>query len=153
MDATLLFALPQGMLIEEIQARETNLSLLVRATPPTSCGPLCSQTSSSVQSPSQRTLGDASCAGRRVQLCLTVRRFDCRNRICERKVFTERLPHFVRPWARMTTRLSEHLQAVGLATSGRGGINLALRLGRPCTRQTLLRRILALPDLPEESVL
>jgi transposase len=43
--------------------------------------------------------------------------------------------------------------AVGLATSGRGGIKLAARLGMPTDRQTLLRRIMALPNRPEESVL
>jgi len=53
----------------------------------------------------------------------------------------------------MTIRLSEHLQAVALATSGRGGIKLAVRLGMQSDRQTLLRRIMALPDHPEESVL
>ena len=84
---------------------------------------------------------------------MTVRRFYCRNRLCERKVFAERLPHFVKPWARMTIRLNEHLQAVGLATSGRGGMKLAVRLGMQTNRQTLLRRIMALPDRPEESVL
>ncbi len=153
MDATLLFPLPQGMLIEEIQATETSLSLTVRATHPTSCCPLCGRVSSSIHSHYQRKLKDASCAGRQVQLYLTVRRFYCRNRLCERKVFTERIPCFVKPWARMTIRLSEHLQAVGLATSGRGGIKLAVRLGIQTDRQTLLRRIMALPDRPEESVL
>ncbi len=153
MDATLLFPLPEGMLIEDVQATETSLSLTVRATHPTSCCPFCSQASSSIHSHYQRTLSDASCVGRQVQLSLTVRRFYCRNRVCERKVFTERLPHFVQPWARMTIRLSQHLQAVGLATSSRGGIKLAVRLGMQTSRQTLLRRIMELPDLPEESVL
>jgi transposase len=153
MDATLLFPLPKGMLIEDLQATETSLSLTVRATYPTSCCPLCGEASSRVHSHYQRTLGDASCAGRKVQLCLTVRRFYCRNQLCERKVFTERVPHFVEPWARMTIRLSEHVQAVALATSGRGGSKLAVRLGIQSTRQTLLRRIMALADLPEESVL
>ena len=153
MDATLLFPLPEGMLIQDVQATETSLSLTVRATHPTSCCPLCSQASSSIHSHYQRTLSDASCVGRQVQLSLTVRRFYCRNRLCERKVKTSRLPRFVQPWARMTIRLSQHLQAVGLATGGRGGIKLAVRLGMQTSRQTLLRRIMALPDLPEESVL
>ena len=153
MDATQLFPLPEGMLIEEVQATETSLSLIVRATHPTSCCPLCAGVSFSIHSHYQRTLSDASCAGRQVRLIMTVRRFYCRNRLCERKVFAERLPHFVKPWARMTIRLNEHLQAVGLATSGRGGMKLAVRLGMQTNRQTLLRRIMALPDLPEESVL
>jgi len=153
MDATLLFPLPEGLRIKDIQATETSLSLTVRATHPTSCCPLCSQASSSIHNHYQRTLSDATCAGRQVQLSLTVRRFYCRNRVCERKVFTEHLPRFVKPWARMTIRLSEHLQAVARAPSGRGGIKLAVRLGMQTDRQTLLRRIMALPDLPEESVL
>lgn len=153
MDVTLLFPLPEGMLIEDLEATETSLILTVRATCSTSYCPLCKETSSSIHSHYQRRLSDASCAGRQVQLCLTVRRFYCRNRLCERKVFTERIPRFVEPWARMTIRLREHLQAVTLATSGRGGTKLAVRLGIPSTRQTLLRRIMELPDLPEESVL
>src|SRR5215469_16047659 len=80
MDATLLFPLPQGMLIEEIRATEKSLSLAVRATHPTSCCPLCGRASSSIHSHYQRKLSDASCVGRQVQLCLTVRRFYCRNR-------------------------------------------------------------------------
>jgi transposase len=80
MDATLLFPLPEGMLIEDLQATETSLSLTVRATHPTSRCPLCSQASSSTHSHYQRTLADASCAGRQVQLTLIVRRFYCRNR-------------------------------------------------------------------------
>ena len=87
MDATLLFPLAEGMLIEDLEATETSLSLTVRATCSTSCCPLCKEASSSIHSHSQRTLSDASCAGRKVQLCLTVRRFYCRNRLCERKVF------------------------------------------------------------------
>jgi transposase len=141
------------MRIEDIQATETSLSLTVRATRPTSCCPLCRHSSSSIHSHYQRTLSDASCAGRQIQLSLTVRRFYCRNRFCERKVKTSRLPCFVKPWARMTIRLSEHLQAVARAPSGRGGIRLAVRLGMQTDRQTLLRLIMALPDLPEESVL
>jgi transposase len=109
--------------------------------------------SCSVHSHYQRRLSDTTCAGRQVQLSLTVGRFYCRNRLCERRIFTERLPRFVHRWARTTIRLTEHLQAVGLATSGRGGVKLARRLGMQSTRQTLLRRIMALADLPEESVL
>src|SRR5260370_40750461 len=103
MDATLLFPLPEGMLIEDIQATETSLSLTVRATHPTSCCPLCSQASSSIHSHYQRTLSDASCAGRQIQLSLIVLRFYCRHRICEPKVFTEAVPLFARPWGRMTS--------------------------------------------------
>jgi|SRR5437868_3563447 len=70
----------------------------------------------------------------------------CRNALCERKVFTERLPAFVQPWARMTIRHCQQLTDIGLATCGKGGTRLAARLGIQTTRQTILRRIMNLPD-------
>ncbi|HEU5376074.1 MAG TPA: transposase family protein [Ktedonobacteraceae bacterium] len=82
-----------------------------------SCCPLCSQASSSVHSHYQRTLSDVPCAGQQIQLCLMVQRFYCHNSLCERKIFTERMPRFVKPWARMTIRLCQALQSIGLATN------------------------------------
>jgi transposase len=144
MEGTSLLALPEGMQIEQIQ---------ITSTPPTSCCPLCSEPSSSIHCHYQRTLRDVPCAGRRVQLLLTVRKFTCRNSYCERKVFSERLPTFVEPWARTTIRFCQQITSIGLATCGKGGARLAARLGIQTTRQTILRRIMNLPDVSTGSVL
>ena len=152
MEGTSLLQLPEGMLIEQIHITENGLVIEVVATHPTSCCPLCSQMSSSIQSHYRRVLRDAPCAGRRVQLVLTARKFYCRNALCERKVFTERLPTFVEPWARMTIRHCQQLTSIGLATCGKGGTRLAARLGVQTTRQTILRHIMALPDVAMGSV-
>ncbi len=152
MEGTSLLQLPEGMLIEQIHITENGVVIEVVATHPTSCCPLCSQMSSSIQSHYRRVLRDAPCAGRRVQLVLTARKFYCRNALCERKVFTERLPTFVEPWARMTIRHCQQLTSIGLATCGKGGTRLAARLGVQTTRQTILRRIMALPDVAMGSV-
>jgi transposase len=154
MERTLLLPLPEGMLIEQIQITETNgLLISVRAMHPTSCCPLCSEVSSSIKSHYRRSLRDVPCGGRRVQLSLTVRKFYCRNPLCERKVFTERFPTFVEPWAQMTIRHCEQIASIGLATCGKGGTRLATRLGIHTTRQTILRRIMALPERSSESIL
>ncbi len=153
MERTPLLPLPEGMLIDQIQITENGLVIAIVATPPTSCCPLCSQRSSSIHSHYRRSLRDVACGGRRVQLVLTVRKFYCRNPLCERKVFTERFPAFVEPWARMTIRHCEQITSIGLATCGKGGTRLAARLGIRTTRQTILRRIMALPDSPAESIL
>jgi transposase len=153
MERTPLLPLPEGMLIEQIQETGTSLVVRVIATYPAACCPLCWQTSASVHSRYSRTVADVPCGGRQIQLCLTVRKFFCQNALCERKVFTERLPQLVEPWARMTIRLCQSLQSIGLATCGKGGTRLAARLGIQTTRQSILRRIMALPDPPIGSVL
>jgi transposase len=146
MEGATLLQLPEGMLIDQIQITENGLRIAVIATHPTSCCPLCSEVSWSLHSHYRRVLRDAPCAGRRVQLVLTMRKFYCRNPLCERKVFTERLPAFAEPWATMTIRYCEQITSIGLATCGKGGTRLAARLGIQTTRQTILRRIMALPD-------
>jgi len=146
MEETSLLALPEGMLIEQIQIADNGLVITVEATSPTSCCPCCFQASSSIHCHYRRVLRDVPCAGRCVQLVLSVRKFSCRNPYCQRKVFAERLPDFVEPWARTTIRYCQQITSIGLATCGNGGTRLAARLGIHTTRQTILRRIMALPD-------
>jgi transposase len=153
MEGTSLLSLPEGMLVEQIQITENGIVVEVVATTPTSCCPLCSEPSSSIHCHYRRTLRDVPCAGRRVQLFLTVRKFSCRNPYCSRKVFAERLPTFVEPWARMTIRYYQQITSIGLATCGKGGVRLAARLGIQTSRQTILRRIMDLPDVAIGSVL
>jgi transposase len=153
MEKTPLLPLPEGMLIEHIQLTDTGLMISVISTSPTSCCPLCSEPSSSVKSHYRRTLREVPCGGRQVLLALTVRKFYCRNLYCSRKVFAERFPAFVDPWARMTIRHCQQITSIGLATCGKGGVRLAARLGIQSSRQTILRRILDLPDLPTGSIL
>lgn len=153
MEGNPLFPLPEGMQIDQIQASRNEVSITVLATHPTSCCPLCHQPSSSIHSRYRRTVRDAPCSGRRVQLALCVRKFFCRNPLCERKIFTERLPELVCPWAKMTIRYCQQLTSVGLATCGKGGTRLAARLGMQTSRHTILRRIMALPEPPGGSIL
>src|SRR6266702_5697521 len=153
MEGTSWLSLPEGMQVSQIHITENGLVITVVATHPTSCCPLCSQRSSSIKSHYQRTLRDVPCAGRRVQLLLTVRKFSCRNPYCSRKVFAERLPAFVEPWARMTIRYCQQITSIGLATCGKGGVRLAAHLGIQTTRQTILRHNMDLPDVPPASIL
>jgi transposase len=147
-----LLALSEGMEIDQIQITEMGLEVSVISTHPQSCCPLCSHPSSDIHSHYHRSLKDAPCAGRQLQLSLTVRKFFCRNPLCKRKVFTERLKTLAEPWARMTTRLREQITSIGLATCGKGGVRLADRLGIETSRNTTLRRIMDVPDEARASV-
>jgi len=153
MEGTSLFALPEGFFVEQIQIAEDHVVIEAVATSASACCPLCGELSSSVHCHYRRRIRDVPCAGRRVQLLLTVRKFTCRNPLCSRKVFAERLPDFVEPFARMTIRYGRQITSIGLATCGKGGARLAARLGIRTTRQTILRHIMELPDFPAESIL
>ena len=153
MEETSLLSLPEGIVVDQIQITENGLLIEVVATSPTSCCPLCSEPSSSIHCHYRRVLRDVPCAGRCVQLILTIRKFSCRNAYCPRKVFAERLPEFVEPWARTTIRFCQQITSIGLSSGGKSGTKLAARLGIQTSRQTILRRIMDLPDVLTGSVL
>ncbi|MEO6888527.1 MAG: ISL3 family transposase, partial [Ktedonobacteraceae bacterium] len=114
--------------------------------------PLCFCPAERRHSQYTRIVADLPCAGFRIQLILHVRRFFCDNADCMRKIFTERLPAFVLPWARLTVRLCEALQSLGLATCGELGTRLAERLAIQTSPTTILRRIMVLPTGAVERV-
>jgi len=117
-----------------------------------SCCPLCFCPATRCHSHYARVVADLPCAGFRVQLILHVRRFFCDHTDCIRKIFTERLPAFVLPWARLTVRLCEALQSVGEASCGELGTRLAERLAIQTSPTTILRRIMVLPTAAVERV-
>ena len=49
------------------------------------------------------------------------RKYFCDVITCARKIFVERLTPFAQPWARVTLRLYQIVQVIGLATGGRLG--------------------------------
>src|SRR5438128_1352892 len=137
--------LPAGLEIATTTMRDDLLVVQVVSTKVRSCCPLCFCPAERRHSHYTRVVADLPCAGFRVQLILHVRRFFCDTTDCIRKIFTERLPAFVLPWARLTVRLCEALQSLGLATCGELGTRLAERLALQTSPTTILRRLMVLP--------
>ncbi|RCS21568.1 transposase family protein, partial [Phyllobacterium salinisoli] len=78
--------------------------------------PHCGTASRRVHSRYARTIADLPCAGRRIELHLTVRRFVCSAAHCRRKIFAERFGDgVVRPMARRTARLDCLVRYLALA--------------------------------------
>src|SRR5262245_61743518 len=107
--------------------------------------PVCAVFTPRVHSRYTRTLADRPWGSTHVRWQLRVRKFVCTNAQCPRRIFTERLPEVVAPWARRTRRLVAWLLAIGLALGGAAGVRLSRCLGCPLRRQTLLRLIRRLP--------
>jgi transposase len=105
--------------------------------------PLCDHASTSIHSHYQRTLADLPWNGIAVRLRLTTRRFFCRTKDCPRRIFTERLPGVVAPYARRTLRLTEVFEVIGFAVGGEAGARVLRRLAVQTSPDTLLRVIRA----------
>jgi transposase len=129
------------------------LNLRSQQTSP-SC-PRCRVPAERVHSHYQRRLADLPWGDWSVRLGLTVRKFFCDNPHCGRRIFTERLPEVVAPWARKTVRLCQRLTAIAAALGGAAGSRLSHLLDMPAARNTLLRLIRAapLPSSPAPAVL
>jgi transposase len=147
------FPLGEGVELTQMERQENQLVLHVTATSSTALCPLCTQPATRLHSRYRRAVKELPCAGQQVQLILHVRKFFCDTPDCVRKVFAERLSPLVAPWAQMTTRLCQAIAAIGLATCGRLGARLASRLGILTSWMTIVRRVIALPTRPVESVL
>src|SRR5258708_12546439 len=146
-------SLPKGVEVTSIEKTEDGLTISAVSTQRTACCPLCSSAATRVHSHYTRHVADLPCAGQQVCLLLHVRKFFCEVTTCARKIFVERMMAFVEPWARVTTRLYQSVQAIGLATGGMLGARLTDRLGIQTCWMTILRRIIALPPKPVEPVL
>jgi len=146
-------ALPNGLEVRGIEMRNEVLTITAVSTQMHPCCPLCSAPASRVHSCYCRQIADLPCGGQPVRLFVQVRKCFCEVPTCIRKIFTERLTPFVEPWARVTRRLSQIVQVISLATGGRLGVRITDRLGIQTKRQTILRRIMALPTDPVGQVI
>jgi transposase len=131
------------------------ITLVVRSTQPLVHCPSCTFPTQRIHSRYGRTVADLPWGPWRVVLRLRVRKFFCVNGRCTRRLFTERLPQFVAPWARRTQRLMHWLAHIAMALGGRAGVRLSRALGLAVSRHTLLRllRRLPLPSIATPRVL
>jgi transposase len=104
------------------------ITLLISSTQTAPRCPGCEVPARYVHSHYTRRLADLPWSGYAITWQLRVRKLFCANTKCPRRVFTERLPGIVAPWARCTLRLTARLLAVGLALGGAAG-GVARRLG------------------------
>jgi transposase len=76
---------------------------------------------------------------------LSARRFFCESADCTRKIFTERLPGIIAPFARRTIRLTEAFELIGFALGGEPGARVLVGLAMLTSPDTVLRTIRRAP--------
>lgn len=117
--------------------------------------PQCKVQSFSLHSHYVRQLTDLPWHGVFIRIHLQTRKFRCRNELCQRKVFCERLPKVVECYGRKTIRLQELFGVLAFVLGGEAGAKTARKLGLRISGDTLLRRIrrTSTPDFESVRVL
>src|SRR5215475_3892114 len=103
--------------------------------------PQCHSPSSYLHSRYVRRLADLPWLGVAVRLEVHARRLYCRHVECPQRIFCERIPAFVAPYARRRLRMNEALRLIGLAVGGEAGSRLAIALGMSVSPDTIIQRI------------
>jgi hypothetical protein len=76
-------------------------------------------------------------------LKLRTRRFRCKNGLCTKRVFCQRLPRVVAHYGRKTVRLDDALRLIDFLLGGEAGARAAHRLATAASSDTLIRRVSA----------
>ena len=139
--ATSLLPTDDGLRLDDVSIGPDQIVATLEATAPRSTCPVCGTWSETVHSLYQRTMADLPWGQQTVQLRLRVRKCFCRQPTCSRRIFTERLPTMVAPYARRTRRLTEVVRLLAFALGGEPGARIVERLGMATSPATLLRLI------------
>jgi transposase len=128
-----------GLELTTIKVDEQMIVLELRLVTSQATCPTCGVVSDRVHSRYTRHPQDLAWAALSVRWHLLVRRFRCRNPVCQRQLFTERLPEVVPPSARRTVRLTEALRDLAFTAGGNAGSHLSAKLGVGSSASTLVR--------------
>ena len=131
---------PAGFVVERTTVEADGVVISVRAKANDCACPDCGKLSRRVRSRCWRRPADLPLGGRRVELRVMVRRFQCDAVLCPRRIFAERFAGCaLAPLARRTERLDPIVHHLGLALGGRPAAAFAARLMTPVSNHTLLR--------------
>jgi hypothetical protein len=137
-----------SLTVERVTDRGGGVIVQVRARSREAGCPRCGAISRRVHSRYWRLVRDVATAGREVLLRVRVRRFFCDHTGCGARTFAEQFEELTAPRSRHTALLGQAWTAIALSLAGRAGARLALRLGMPTSRHTLIRLLRGLDDPP-----
>src|SRR5262245_32549446 len=145
-----LFADPNLLHLERVSTEPDRITLIVKTKPKQAPCPPCHSPSTHLHSRYVRRLADLPWFGIAVRVEVHARRLYCRHVECPQRIFCERIPAFVAPYASRTLRLNAALRLIGLALGGEAGSRLAIALGMSVSPDTIIQRIREI-QLPQPS--
>ncbi len=141
MQVSTLSADPEAIRILSFASNSDSITILAQTSQTFGVCPLCLHHSGSLHSYYVRQLTALPWHGVAIRIHLSTRKFRCRNDVCSRKVFCERLPKVVESYGRKTIRLQELCGILAFALGGAAGSKTAYEMGLKISGDTLLRRI------------
>jgi transposase len=145
MQVATLSADPEAIRIVSFISESDSITIFAQTSRAFGECPKCQTSSTSVHSYYVRQLTDLPWHGVAIRLQLNTRKFRCRNELCRRKVFCERLPKVVESYGRKTIRLQELFGILAFVLGGEAGSKTAREMGLQISGDTLLRRIRRTP--------
>ncbi len=141
MQVSTLSADPEAIRIISFVSNADSITIVAQASNLFGICPVCYTPSKSLHSNYLRQLSDLPWHGAAIQIHLNTRKFRCRNDLCRRKVFCERLPKVVESYGRKTVRLQELFGILAFVLGGEAGARTARQISLKISGDTLLRRI------------
>ena len=141
MQVSTLSADPEAIRIVSFVSNTDSITIVAQTSPNFGICPVCDTQSKSLHSNYLRRLSDLPWHGVTIRIHLNTRKFRCRNDLCRRKVFCERLPKVVASYGRKTVRLQELFGILAFALGGEAGAKTARQIGLKISGDTLLRGI------------
>ena len=115
-----------------------SLTLTLRRSRLSASCPVCGNYSGRVHSHYTRCVADLAWAGLPTKLLLVVQRFRCTSMNCQRRIFAERFPSLVEPYARLSRRLQDALSRIAVDVGGEAGRRLLKVFGIATSGDKLL---------------
>lgn len=152
MQVSTLSADPEAIRIISFISNSDSISVVAETSRTFGICPVCCLLSKSLHSNYLRQLSDLPWHGVAIRIYLNTRRFRCRNDLCRRKIFCERLPKVVASYGRKTVRLQELFGILAFVLGGEAGAKTARQMGLKVSGDTLLRRIRRTSILTDQPV-
>ncbi len=141
MQVSTLSADPEALRILSFISNSDSITIIAQTAKESSECPQCKIQSYSLHSNYVRQVADLPWHGVAIRIQLSTRKFRCRNELCQRKIFCERLPKVVESYGRKTVRLQELFGILAFVLGGEAGVKTAHQIGLKTSGDTLLRRI------------
>ncbi|MBC7910391.1 MAG: ISL3 family transposase, partial [Pyrinomonadaceae bacterium] len=143
---------PEAIRIVSFISNSDSISVVAETSRTFGVCPVCCLPSKSTHSSYLRQVSDLPWHGVAIRIRLNTRKFRCRNELCQRKIFCERLPKVVESYGRKTIRLQELFSILAFVPGGEAGAKTARQIGLKISGDTLLRRIRRTSILVDEPV-